>query len=252
MLHDIGGLVPAQALFVDEQAHHFGNGQAGVGIVDMDGHLFRQQRKIIAEAAFKILQRVLQRGAGEEIMLLQPQLLALQMVILGIEHLADNGGQLLFLHGLGIIAAVEGGKIQRLGGMGAPHAQRVHRFAVVARHRHIIGHGLHGVVILQGEDSAAVYFAFLHIAAVMHLAGILHGREFPHVAVFQPVIGHLDLLPFQNALAEKAVFIANGAAHGGQGKGGQAVHKAGGQAAQAAVAQAGLRLLPADFAPIQP
>ena len=251
-LHDAGGFIPAQAFLIHQQTHQLGNRQARMGVVDVNGHFIGQQSEIIAKAALEILEGVLEGGAGEEIMLLEPQLLALVMVVLGIEHLADHRCQFLLLHGLGIIAVAEGGKIQRFGRPGAPHAQGVHGIAVIASHGHIIGHGFHGVVIMMDEGHPAVLFLGFNPAAEMHLALILHGRHFPDVAVFQPVVRHLHLLAADNPLAEQAVLIADGAAHGRQGKRGQAVHKASGQTAQPAVAQAGFGLLAHDVPPVQP
>ena len=77
----------------------------------------------------------------------------------------------------------------------------------------------------------------------MDLHGVLGIGDLPDVAAGQPVVRHLDLIAVHQLLAEQAELIADGAAHGGQLQRGQGVQIAGGQAAQAAVAQAGLRLL---------
>ena len=60
--------------------------------------------------------------------------------------------------------------------------------------------------------------------------------------LFQPVVRHLGLIAVDELLAEKAEFIADGAAHGGQFHGGQRIQEAGRQTAKAAVAQARFRL----------
>ena len=220
-----------------------------MGVVDLHGDLFGQEIEPGAEAALEVLDGVLQSGAGEEVMLDQAQALALGMVVLGIEHLADDVGQIA-LQRLVVIAAGEGAEVQSLpGAAGAPHAQGVDGVAVVAGDGHIIRHGQHLMGVAHLKIGATVHLVGFHAAAEMHLHGVVGGGHFPGVAVFQPVIGHFHLLAVHDALAEQAILIADGAAHGGHIQGGQAVHETGRQTAQAAVAQAGLRLLTEDAAP---
>ena len=242
VLHDPAGFVPAQALFVHQDAHQLGDGQAGMGVIDVDGHLIGQQAEVAAEAALEVLDGILQGGAGEEVVLLQAQFLAFVVVVLRIQHLADHGGQLLLLQCLGVVAAVEAVQVDALGGAGAPHAQGVHGFVVIADHGHIVGHGFDGIIILEEIAGPVVDGGFFHMAAEADLAHVLHGGHFPHVAVDQPIVGRFHLLAVDDALAEQAVFITDGAAHGGQAERGQAVQEAGGQTAQAAVAQTGFGL----------
>ena len=179
-------------------------------------------------------------------MLLQAQLLALVVVVLGIEHLGDDLAELLFLQGLHILAPVELLHVDLLGRAGRPGAQHVDHGAVIAQYRHIIGHGLHGFIVQMAVFEPAVLVIFLKIAPEMHLHRLGRPADFPHIAVFQPVVGQLHLISVHDVLAEQAVFIADGAAHGRQLQGGQRVQKTGRQPAQAAVAQAGLGLLLED------
>ena len=66
---DLLRLIPAQALLIHQQAHELRDGEAGMGVVDMEDSLVRQKLKVIAKAALKILERVLQRGAGQKVLL---------------------------------------------------------------------------------------------------------------------------------------------------------------------------------------
>ena len=242
LAHDGGGLVPAQTLLIHQQAHQLGDGQAGMGVVDMDDHLLRQLLPVGAVLLLEVPQDVLQGGGGEEVLLLEAQQLALVVLVLGVEDVGDGLHQLLLRRGLHIVALAELVEVQPLGGAGAPQAQAVDGGRVVADDGHIVGDGLHGVVILVHEGHAAVPLLHVHMAVEVHLAGVLHHGHFPHVAVAQPVVGQLHLLAVDDLLAEQAVFIADGAAHGGQVQGSQGVHEAGRQTAQAAVAQGGFRL----------
>ena len=242
LLHNGGSLVPAQAFLVHEQAHHFGDGEAGMGVVDVDAHLLRQQAEVVAVELLKVTDDVLQGGAGEEVGLLQPQHLALVVVVFRIEHLGDHGGGLNGLHRLVVLALAEGLEVEALGAPGRPHAQGVHRLRVIAHNGHVVGHGFHRVVILVDKLGLAVLRGLFHVTAEVHLAGVLHHGHFPGIAVGQPAVRQLHLLAVHNLLAEQAVFVADGAAHGRQVQAGQAVQEAGGKPSQAAVAQAGFRL----------
>ena len=90
---------------------------------------------------------------------------------------------------------------------------------------------------------ASVRLIGLDAAAEVDVHGVLGVGDLPDVARGQPVVRHFHLIAVHQLLAEQAELIADGAAHGGQLEGGQAVQEAGGQSAQAAVAQARLRLL---------
>ena len=241
LLDDGGRLVPAQAFLVYQQAHQFGNRHAGMRVVDMDDHLLGQLAHILAEALLVILQDVLQRSAGEEIVLLQAEHLAFIVPVFGIQHLADRLGQLNLFGGLHIAAFTEAVQVQLLRAPGGPHAQRVHHRCVVADHGHVVRHRFHGVVVAGHIVLFAVDLDLFHMAAEVHLAGVLHHGGLPHVAVVQPAVGQFHLLAVHDALAEQSVFIADGAAHGRQVQAAQAVQEACGQAAQAAVAQSGFR-----------
>ena len=237
------GLLPAQALLVDQDAHELGDRQAGMGVVHLEHHLFRQQVPVGAVDLFKVVQRVLHRGGGQEILLLEAQLLALLVVVLGIEHLGDDLHQLLALGGLDVLAPVELLHVDGLGGAGRPGAQHVDHVAVVAQHGDVVGHGLHGVEVAQAvSDLAVLVGIILDVAVEAHLHGLARAADLPHVAVLQPVVGQLHLVAVGDVLAEQAQLVADGAAHGEQLEGGERIEEAGGQAAEAAVAQAGLGL----------
>ena len=235
-------LVPAHAVIVHQYAHQLRDGHGGMGVVDVDGHLVREDGPVVAVDVDEVLHRVLYGRGGEEILLLQAQLLALVAVVVGIEDLGDDLRQLALLHGLGVLAAVEVQHVDLRHGLGGPGAQEVDLGAVVAHHGDVVGHGLHGLVVQVAEHHAPALLGHLHAAAEVHLHGVLGMGDLPDVALGQPVVRHLHLIAVHQLLAEQAVLIADGAAHGGQLQRGQAVQEAGRQAAQAAVAQAGLRL----------
>ena len=90
---------------VDQQPHQFGHGDRGMGVVELDGEL-------LVEALGRDLlhaddaQHVLQRAGDEEVLLLEPQLLALDLLVVRIEHLGDVLRGHLLVHRAVIVAAL--------------------------------------------------------------------------------------------------------------------------------------------------
>ena len=83
----------------------------------------------------------------------------------------------------------------------------------------------------------------LGIAAELDFAGGVGGGDFPGVAELQPLVGVLDLPAVAEFLAEDAELVAQAVADGGHAEGGHGIHVAGGETAEAAVAETGLGLL---------
>ena len=70
-------------------------------------------------------QHVLQRAGNEEILLFEPQDLALSDFVVGVQHLGDVFGLDLVADGPVIIALVERGEIERVDGLRAPNRMRL-------------------------------------------------------------------------------------------------------------------------------
>ncbi len=86
--------------------------------------------------------------------------------------------------------------------------------------------------------------ALLHTAAEMDLHLVLGHTDLPGVPahIVEPGVRRLHLGIVDDALAEEAVFIADAAAHGRIVQRGEGIEEAARQAAQTAVAQAGIGL----------
>ena len=238
---DVPGLVPAQARVVDEDAHQLRDHQRRVGVVDLDDVLLVE----VLQGAVGLDVPAgdgLQGGRHEEILLLQPQGLALVVVVLGIEDGADGVGHGPLLVGLQVLPLAEQLHINGLGALGVPQAQGVHMVGVVARHQHIAGDGQHPGIVLVDHHQVAVVPPGADPAAEVNFLGLLGLGHQPRVPQVQPVVGQLHLLTVHDLLLENAQLIADGVAGGGNVQGGHAVQIAGGQAAQAAVAKARVRL----------
>ncbi len=94
----------------------------------------------------------------------------------------------------------------------------------------------------RAAHAAALIVEELGVPAEVHVARVFGTFQLPGIAVAQPVIGLLDLIAVGDVLAEHAVLVAYAVAHHRQLQRCAAVEKAGCQAPQAAVAEAGVVL----------
>ena len=168
--------------------------------------------------------------------------------VVRVQHTADILRVVFALYSRKIIATVERAKIDFVGGLGRPQAQRVGGLCVVAGDDGVVGHGLH----LIGADPLVNTFFFHHMTAELHPVHHLGPRKFPWVALRQPIVGNLDLPTVHNGLAEHAVVVADAVTKARNIERGHGVQKTGRQPPQAAVAQSRIRLEFADGRHIHP
>ena len=124
-----------------------------------------------------------------------------------------------------------------LGLFGVPQPQGVGVLGVVAGDGHVAGDGQHPGVPLVDDVQVVVGPELPEGSAKVDLLHLVGPGDDPGVALVLPVVGQLHLLAVHDLLPEQAQLVADGVAAGGDLQGGQAVQVAGGQAAQAAVAQ---------------
>ena len=239
---DVPGLVPVEAVVVDENAHELRHGDGRVRVVELDRHLLCQ-RMHLAILLHVAADDVLQRGGGEEILLPEPKLLPGGGRVGGIEHAGDDLRLVALGKGCRVVAAVEGIEADRVHGACRPQPQRIDPLAAPADDRRVTGGGhqlfcwfplpLLAVAGLDAQD---------HLAAEADLIGRLTPPEFPGVAVLEPVFRQFHLPAVLDLLAEQAVVIADAVAVGGYAEARHALHEAGGQAPQPAIAQRRIRL----------
>jgi len=239
---DVPRGVPREVMLVDQQTHQLRHAERRVGVVDMDGDLVGQ---IFIGAIFFIvaLEDGLQRGRNQQILLLQAQTLALNVVVGRVEHLGDRLGHGVALERADIIAAGERGHIEALRQLGTPEDQAVGRLAVIAGDEHIVRHGNNGVIAdLRDLEAPHLVDPLAHLAAELDLDGVVLARAQPDVAHVEPCVGEFHLPAVDDLLAENAELIADGIAGHGQRHAGRSVHIARGKTAEAAVSEAGVRL----------
>jgi hypothetical protein len=193
-----------------------GMGHGGVRVVELHRGEFGQAEEVAAVDGAEVAQDILQRGAGEDVLLLDAQLLALERGVVRIEHARDVLGLVLGVERLGVVLGVEGVKIELLFGLALPEAERADGVVLIADDRHVVGHGHDGLV---GEFDAH---------------GQLVAAVAPGVAVLGPVVGALALAVVLDGLPEQAEAVAQAVARERQIAGRRAVEEAGGQSAEAA------------------
>ena len=127
--------------------------------------------------------------------------------------------------------------------MRLPETEGVHARVVIAGDEHIARHGDDGLIAHELAVIVAELIPVrLDAAAEADLHRVLIARDKPALGRGAPIVGDLDLLAVFDLLAEHAELIAQAVARGGDVLRGHAVHIAGGEAAQTAVAETGVRL----------
>ncbi len=240
---NVPGLCPAQPLLVDQQPHEFRDGDGGMGVVELNRDLVAETVKT---GMFFLVtpQNILEGGGHEKILLLEPQFLALANIVGRIEQFGNGLHLHLLVHGLNIVAAVEGGKVQFAGGTGGPQPHVDDVIVVVAGHQHVAGHGHDGFGIHPlGVIDALLVNGSPNPAVKINRIKILGPFELPRRAVAQPVVRAFHLKTVQQALVKQAELVTYAVAIGRDLQGGQRVHETGGQPPQAAVAQGRVFLL---------
>ena len=148
------------------------------------------------------------------------------------------------------VAGAELAEVEEVGRGRSPQPQRVDRPAAVADDRAVVGHAEQ----VRGMAGNGAQHAILQLkrAADRHLDRFPRPDHFPGIGLRQPVVRVFDLEAVLDRLAEDAVLVAQAVAHRRDLQRGQRLDEAGRQPAQAAVAQAGVRLRLDDFLPILP
>ena len=112
-------LVPAQPGLVEQDPHQLGDGQRGVGVVELDGDLVGQGLPVVAAAA-EPRDDVGQRAGDQEILLDEPQVPAAGRRVVGVEHARQHLGGDLLVDGVEEIAAAELQEVEVVVRRGAP------------------------------------------------------------------------------------------------------------------------------------
>ena len=127
--------------------------------------------------------------------------------------------------------------------MRLPQSQDIDLLAAVAHNEHIPGHRDNGGIVgILGMIAAQLIPAGGDVPAKTDLHRVLRPGNQPALGSAAPVIGRFDLFAVFKLLLEHAQLVADGIARGLKSQSGHTVHIAGGETAQAAVAQTCIRL----------
>ena len=235
---DLPRLFPGEAALVDQDAHQLRDGDHRVGVVELEDHPFRQPVQIEAGRQ-GVVDVVAQRAGHEEVLLLQPEFLALRRGILRVQDLADVLGEGLRPHRLQIVAGVEHLQVEGLGGARAPQPEAVHVAGAIPRDHVVVRDSADLPAVLPpGPDGAVLVLVLLGVSGEPDPDPHLRMRELPRRPVGQPGVGLLHLLAVLEGLPEDPVLVADPVSDRGDAHGRQRVDEAGGQPAESAVAKA--------------
>src|SRR5262245_46703840 len=196
---------------------------------------------------------VLQRARHEEVLLLQTQALAGGRLVVRIQHLAQILRVDLALDRAVVIAHVEGLEIERLHRLRAPQPQQLRVAGAEAADRRVVVPPAHDAAGNPAHAVAPVRAGvMLGAAAQLDVERDLRPRDFPRVAVTQPLVGALDLPPVLDALVEYAVLVADTVTDRGDLQSCERFHVARREPSEAAVAQPRLLFLLQQLVEVQP
>ena len=239
-------------ILVHQQVHQLGYGNGGMGIIELDGNLAGKVVERFVEFT-EAMENILQGSAHEKKLLFETQFPAHQGGVIGIKHFRKILGVVLFLDRFDVIAFVEILEFEIARRLGRPEPHIVHDIIGITRNRGVICHRhdflrIHPLVMI-----VSLLIDILHHMAEK-LDRIEHFRpgKLPGIAVSQPVVRVLDLLPFFDTLIEHAVLVTYPATVSGQTERRHGIEKTGGQPSQPAVAQPCIGLDFAQFIEIQP
>ena len=158
--------------------------------------------------------------------------------VVGVEDGADGLGFGAMTVRCRVVAAVEGFEVEDLlDGLRAPDAQLVDGLGAIAHHGDVVGYGEHVLGIHGAEAHAPVALILLDMAAEADADGLVRAAHLPGVAVGEPFVGGLVLGAVHDLLLEEAVAIAHAVAVARDALVRHGVEEAGGEAAQAAIAE---------------
>src|SRR5262249_48873165 len=124
-------------VFIDEQTHQFGDGNGWVGIV----HLNREGAVEVRERAVLMLlnrKNMLQGARYKEELLLEPELLTLNLFVIGVENLGDILRGYFIRDRTEEVSGVEGFETERFDSLRGPQTHCVRCIGSVTKNRSVM------------------------------------------------------------------------------------------------------------------
>ena len=233
---------PRHCVHIDQQAHHFGNGDRGVRVVELDGGMVRQRREV-AMLREVPAHEVLQRRRREKELLPEAQFESGRRLVARIEHARDS----LEPHTVGqrpdVIATIEIGEPQRIVGARRPQPECVDVAPAPADDRRVVGERgdrLRRMPLVTRRRAAIV--DRIDGAAEADRVGDFGPLELPRIPPRQPVLRQFMLPAVLHHLTENAMVVADAVTVRGDRQRGHAFHEARREPPEPAIAQRRVRL----------
>ena len=186
---DIKGFVKAHEFFFHQNSQQLGDCDRWMGIIELYNPTLGKMGEIMPKLFSITPNHTLEGSAGEEILLLQPQTLALHGIVIGIKTRRNGFGFVAILHSFAVFLLVKQFKIESVYRLCLPQAQSVNGFSAITDDRHIVRHCPY---ILPPE----VNFFPLFLAA-----------NAPRITELLPVVRGFLLKSAFDGLTEQAVFV---------------------------------------------
>ena len=184
------------------------------------------------------------RAGNKEILLFQPQLFALDWLVVGVENLGDVLRENLFVDCPVVVAHVESFKFKGLHSFSLPQPKQIAGVYAIPQDRGVVGNALHSPVGNPSNPVAALIILIVFGAPPKtHLKGDFRSNHFPWIAQSKPVVGAFHLPAVSNLLLEDAEFVADTVANGRDLESCKGIEVAGRQPAQPSITKARLLLL---------
>ena len=205
----IPGVRPFETLFIDEHSHEFRDAHGRVRIVDVDLNPVRQFFPLVLSVARLVLvYDHTDTGRDQEVLLSQTELLAYTVGVVRIENACDGLYLTAFLHGLAVVAGVEGfhvdGIVHRLG---IPEVEGIDGLSAESDDRNVIRHRPDGGVVdvLIFHDS--VFERSFDLTAESDHYRVIRLGMLPDIAFIQPRVRKLYLVAALYPLLEESELV---------------------------------------------
>src|SRR5262245_12771313 len=244
--------LPVHTVLIDEEAHKLCDRDRWMRIVELDSILLVELRRIRGCLEMNA-HHVLERAGDEEILLLEPKLLALEACVVRIEDLAERRGAALFLDSSIVVASVERLEVERVDSLRPPQAEHIGGVHPKPQDRRIVGDPLDEPLWCPANAIVtALVGVMFSMAAKANCHCDFRARNFPRIAKAQPLVRDLDLPTVADLLVEDAELIADAVTDGRDLERCHRINVASCKTPEAAVAEARLLFLIAHILETEP
>ena len=219
-----------------------------MGVVELERDLVGEQLPDLAVAHAESVHDVAHRAGDQEVLLRQTQSAPGLDVVRRVEHPVDRLDPLAFRHRLHEVALGEDLEVELATPPRVPQPQERRGVGAVAGDQHVVGHPVDLAPVGPGRSMGAAFFrrAPVDPAAESDRHRAVGALDLPREAFLEPGVRMLDLPAVVELLAEHPVVVAQAVAVGGVVESRERVQEAGGEPAEAAVAETGVGLLVDD------